>query len=95
MIFDSLVQEAADDASADMGTAQAAADTISAAIAAVMPWLGGQTWTGATASAWQGDWSAAYDSARSVLGDLPAVESDVVSAVRAQAEQSLEAHHGV
>ena len=82
-----LVQEAVEDASADMGKVQTAADAISAAISKVTPWLNGQTWTGNAATSWEGDWNTFYATVKSCLNDLPAAESSVVSSTRTQMEQ--------
>ncbi|MGD0556659.1 MAG: hypothetical protein ABSA93_16995 [Streptosporangiaceae bacterium] len=93
MGYGALIQEAVDDASDDMGTVQQAADAISAAIAKVTPLLGGQTWTGATANAWEAEWRSTYNSVQSVLADLPSAETSIVDDVRTQLEQSLEKTH--
>jgi hypothetical protein len=47
--MNNFVEEAVQEAAADMGTVQAAADAISGAIARVQPLLSGQTWTGPAA----------------------------------------------
>lgn len=86
------VESCVSDAQTDMSSVQAAADAISAAIDAVKPLLGGQTWTGPAADAWEGDWNTCYASVLNCLYDLPAAEASVVSAVRTQAEQQLKAH---
>jgi hypothetical protein len=92
MGYGALIQEAVDDASNDMGNVQQAADAITAAIAKVTPLLGGQTWTGHDADVWENDWNTLYNSVKSVLGDLPSAETDVVNAVRTQME-ALERQH--
>jgi hypothetical protein len=84
-----LVQEAVEDASADMGKVQTAADAISAAISKVTPWLTGQTWTGHAATSWEGDWNTFYATVKSCLNDLPAAEASVVSSTRTQMEQEV------
>lgn len=80
------------DTQTDMSSVQAAADAIAAAINAVKPLLGGQTWTGPAADAWEGDWNSFYASVLNCLYDLPAAEASVVSSVRTQAEQQLKEH---
>jgi hypothetical protein len=78
-----------------MGSVQAAANAIIAAINGVKPWLGGQTWTGPAADSWEGDWNAFYASVLSCLNDLPAAESSVVNGVQAQAEQQVKKDPGL
>lgn len=86
------VQSAVSGAQTDMSSVHAAADAITAAINAVKPLLGGQTWTGPAADAWEGDWNSFYASVLSCLNDLPAAEASVISGVQAQAEQQLKEH---
>ncbi len=82
-----MVQEAVEAAASDMGKVQTAADAISAAIGKVTPWLTGQTWTGAAATSWEGDWTSFYASVKSCLADLPAAEHDIISSTQTQMEQ--------
>lgn len=85
--MNNLVGDAVGAAEADMGTAQAAADAISAAIGKVRPLLSGQTWTGPAATAWEGDWNSFYGTVMSCLNSLPSAEASVIAGVRRQAEQ--------
>jgi uncharacterized protein YukE len=87
-----LVGQAVSAAESDMSTVQAAADAISAAIGQVKPWLTAETWEGAAASAWVGEWTSFYQGVQSCLSSLPAAEADVVSAVRSQMMKVEEAH---
>ncbi len=82
-----IVGDAVASAEADMSKVQAAADAINAAIGKVRPLLGGDTWTGPAASAWEGDWNSFYGSVVSCLNSLPSAEASVISGVRQQAEQ--------
>lgn len=86
------VASAVADAQTDMSSVQNAADAIAGAINAVKPLLGGQTWTGPAADAWEGDWNSFYAGVLSCLNDLPAAEASVISGVQAQAEQQLKEH---
>ena len=83
------VATAVADAQNDMSSVQQAANAITGAINAVKPWLGGQTWTGPAADAWEGQWNSLYASVQNCLNDLPAAEASVVSDVQTQAEQAL------
>ncbi len=82
-----IVGDAVSSAEADMSKVQAAADAISAAIGKVRPLLGGDTWTGPAASAWEGDWNSFYGAVTGVLNSLPSAEASVINGVRQQAEQ--------
>ena len=90
--MNNFVEEAVQEAAADMGTVQAAADAISSAVAKVQPLLSGQTWTGPAADAWEGDWNACYGAVLSCLNALPAAESSVIAGVQRQAEQFVTQH---
>ena len=90
--MNNFVEEAVQEAAADMGTVQAAADAISGAIGQVKPLLSGQTWTGPAADAWEGDWNACYSAVLSCLNALPAAESSVIAGVQRQAEQFVTQH---
>lgn len=81
-----MVQEAVEAAASDMGKVQTAADAIGTAIDKVTPWLTGQTWTGAKATSWEGDWTSFYASVKSCLGDLPAAEQDIIRSTQTQME---------
>ena len=82
-----IIGDAVSAAEADMSKVQAAADAISAAIGKVRPLLGGDTWTGPAASAWEGDWNSFYGTVTGVLNSLPSAEASVINGVRQQAEQ--------
>jgi uncharacterized protein YukE len=88
-----MVQQAVEAAASEMGNVQAAADAISAAISKVAPWLNGDTWTGGSAAAWEGDWNSFYATVKSCLNDLPAAESSVISSTRTQMEQLVAKQH--
>jgi uncharacterized protein YukE len=79
-----LVSQAVSDAEADMNTVRVAAHAISTAIGNVKPWLTPETWEGKAAAAWAGEWESFYRVVQNCLNDLPAAESDIVSAVQAQ-----------
>lgn len=81
-----IVGDAVSSAEADMSKVQAAADAISTAIGKVQPWLGGDTWTGPAATAWEGDWNSFYGTVLGVLNSLPSAEASVISGVQKQAE---------
>ena len=82
-----IIGDAMAAAEGDMATVQAAADAINAAIRKVQPWLGGDTWTGPAATAWEGDWDSFYASVLSCLNSLPSAEASVIAGVLHQAEQ--------
>jgi uncharacterized protein YukE len=87
-----LVGQAVSAAEADMNTVQAAADAISAAIGQVKPWLTAETWEGAAATAWVGEWTSFYQGVQSCLANLPSAEADVVATVRTQMMKVEAAH---
>lgn len=84
-----FVATAVEDAQNDMGKVQQAADAITGAINAVKPLLGGKTWTGPAADAWEGDWNTFYASVQSCLNSLHGAEASVISAAQTQAEQAV------
>ena len=82
-----IVGDAVSSAEADMSRVQTAADAITAAIGKVRPLLGGDTWTGPAATAWEGEWNSFYGTVLGVLNSLPSAEASVINGVRQQAEQ--------
>lgn len=85
-VGNNMVQEAVDAAAADMGKVETAADAISKAIGKVTPLLDGQTWTGAAATSWEGDWKSFYKTVTNCLNDLPAAEKAIISDVQTKME---------
>jgi hypothetical protein len=92
MGYGDLVQQAVDDASADMGNVQAAADAISAAISKAWQWVNPDTWQGQAAQNWQGDWQGFYTGVKNCLGELPSAESSVIDETQTQMEQFVAKH---
>jgi uncharacterized protein YukE len=88
-----ILQQAVDAATNDMGNVQAAADAISSAISAAQQYMDPQTWQGAAASAWEGDWASFYRGVQNCLTDLPAAEASVINETRTQMEQILAKQH--
>lgn len=83
------VGQAVADARNDMGSVQAAAGAISAAISKCEQYMNAGTWSGPAATSWQADWTGFYKTVQGLLNDLPSAEASVISAVQAQAEAQL------
>jgi uncharacterized protein YukE len=89
-----LIQEAVQEAEADMAKVQGAADAIQSAISRVEPWLDPATWQGSEATAWIGEWKSFYQAVQSCLNGLPAAEAQVIATVRSQMEKMAQQHAG-
>jgi uncharacterized protein YukE len=79
-----LRAEATQAASDDTGSAVAAADAISGLIKNVQALLNPDTWRGAAADNWMGEWNSFYGQLLRMLNELPAAQATVMKNVNAE-----------
>jgi hypothetical protein len=91
MGYGDLVEQAVEAAANDMGNVQQAANAIQDAVNKCQGLLTPETWFGAPAQEWIGQWNGTYKSVLSCLASLPGAESSIIQAVQSKMEAQVAA----